>query len=751
MLLPSLSLLALLSGLVCATPTPSPSMYVHAQRTRPARGFVALSTASSDHMLDMRIHLAQRDPAGLRAVLDAVSDPSNPQYGQYLSRAQVESFTRPTDETRNAVNNWLATHGLNATDASSAGDWIAVQVPASVANTMLGAEYRLFAHERSNSTLVRTLSYSLPLSLQGHVKTVWPGTSFFNPHALPVSAVQPLRRSGPVPELVKRFDLSEINAVLGKYGLKPVSSSAKVSVSNSTTVLTPNDSATDRAHIDEILKNLGLPSLESGDVKVIVNDGPGTVFNGTTGSLPDWIQCILDHRSDCSIPGTGTGTTVAPSPPKQTTTKTKTTRTVTTTITITPTDEPTAAPPQPTSTSSSAPAPVPPPQHSSNPAPQPTSAPAPQIPAPTPGKTDASCKNTVTPKCLQQLYQIPTTRAKVASNKIGVTAYINQFGQKSDLRSFLQQFRPDIDDANTGFNTQSIDGGVNPQGSGSAGVEANLDLQYTIGLATGVPTTFITVGNQGRNGFLDTITQLLASDSPPQVLTTSYGQSEDDVAPQDAEAMCNAYMQLGARGVSILFASGDSGVGDSNDECKRDGKFQPTFPAGCPFLTAVGSTDGIAPERGASFSSGGFSELFAQPSYQSSHISTFLSRSSVSPSSGRFNPSGRAFPDVSTLGTRFAVINGGRTTGVQGTSASSPVFASIIALLNDERAQRGMPPLGFLNPWLYGKASGAFMDVVEGNNPGCGTDGFEAAKGWDPVTGLGTPSYPALRVAAGLA
>ncbi|KZV95297.1 family S53 protease-like protein [Exidia glandulosa HHB12029] len=567
MLLPSLSLVALLTGLAYATPTPAPSMYVHAQRTRPARGFVALSTASSDHLLDMRIHLAQRDPAGLRAVLDAVSDPSHPQYGQYLSRAQVESFTRPTDETRNAVNNWLATHGLNATDASSAGDWIAVQVPASVANTMLGAEYTLFAHERSNSTLVRTLSYSLPLSLQGHVKTVWPGTS-------------------------------------------------------------------------------------------------------------------------CQ---------------------------------------------------------------SSNPAPQPTSAPAPQIPAPTPGKTDASCKNTVTPKCLQQLYQIPTTRAKVASNKIGVTAYINQFGQKSDLRSFLQQFRPDIDDSNTGFNTQSIDGGVNPQGSGSAGVEANLDLQYTIGLATGVPTTFITVGNQGRNGFLDTITQLLASDSPPQVLTTSYGQSEDDVAPQDAEAMCNAYMQLGARGVSILFASGDSGVGDSNDECKRDGKFQPTFPAGCPFLTAVGSTDGIAPERGASFSSGGFSELFAQPSYQSAHIATFLSRSSVPASSGRFNPSGRAFPDVSTLGTRFAVINAGRTTGVQGTSASSPVFASIIALLNDERAQRGMPPLGFLNPWLYGKASGAFMDVVEGNNPGCGTDGFEAAKGWDPVTGLGTPSYPALRVAAGLA
>lgn len=95
------------------------------------------------------------------------------------------------------------------------------------------------------------------------------------------------------------------------------------------------------------------------------------------------------------------------------------------------------------------------------------------------------------------------------------------------------------------------------------------------------------------------------------------------------------------------------------------------------------------------------------------------------------------------------------------------MFASIIALLNDERAQRGMPPLGFLNPWLYGAARGAFMDVAQGSNPGCGKIGYQASQGWDPVrdvyflrvtmltvipqvTGLGTPNYPALRAAAGL-
>ena len=69
-----------------------------------------------------------------------------------------------------------------------------------------------------------------------------------------------------------------------------------------------------------------------------------------------------------------------------------------------------------------------------------------------------------------------------------------------------------------------------------------------------------------------------------------------------------------------------------------------------------------------------------------------------------------------------------------GTSASSPTFASIVALLNDRLIAAGRSPLGFLNPWLYSTASGAFNDVVGGSNPGCGTSGFEALEGWDPVS-----------------
>jgi tripeptidyl-peptidase-1 len=76
-----------------------------------------------------------------------------------------------------------------------------------------------------------------------------------------------------------------------------------------------------------------------------------------------------------------------------------------------------------------------------------------------------------------------------------------------------------------------------------------------------------------------------------------------------------------------------------------------------------------------------------------------------------------------------------------GTSASSPTVAGIFALLNDYRLSLGKPTLGFINPLIYSNATSGFNDIIEGFNPGCGTDGFSAGFGWDPVTGLGTPDF----------
>ena len=127
----------------------------------------------------------------------------------------------------------------------------------------------------------------------------------------------------------------------------------------------------------------------------------------------------------------------------------------------------------------------------------------------------------------------------------------------------------------------------------------------------------------------------------------------------------------------------------------------------------------------------------------------------------------QAFPDVSAQGDFFRIFLRGRPTLIGGTSASSPTFAAVVSLLNDARIASGLPPLGFLNPLLYGKGVGGLNDVTVGSNAGCGTPGFnvspytivwsvyrtlmslclraKATQGWDPVTGLGTPNFGKLK------
>ncbi|KAI1043517.1 hypothetical protein LB505_010162 [Fusarium chuoi] len=80
---------------------------------------------------------------------------------------------------------------------------------------------------------------------------------------------------------------------------------------------------------------------------------------------------------------------------------------------------------------------------------------------------------------------------------------------------------------------------------------------------------------------------------------------------------------------------------------------------------------------------------------------------------------------------------------ISGTSAATPLFASIVTLINEQRLKAGKSPVGFINLVMYQNPQ-IFNDITKGNNEGCGTKGFSAVPGWDPVTGLGTPKYPAM-------
>ncbi|KAI0728903.1 peptidase S8/S53 domain-containing protein [Fomitopsis betulina] len=384
------------------------------------------------------------------------------------------------------------------------------------------------------------------------------------------------------------------------------------------------------------------------------------------------------------------------------------------------------------------------------------------------GQVAASCNGTITPECLLELYNATTYTPQAAGkNKIAVTGYLEQYANYADYHQFLEELVPDA--ATSNFTTVYINGGQNNQTSSEAGVEADLDTQYAFSLTYPTPGTFYTTGGSppftpddlettdSNEPYAQWLEYVLAEDDLPQSISTSYGDDEQTVPYSYATRVCAEFAKLGAQGVSIMFSSGDGGVGDGDpdpatQECySNDGtnktEFIPGFPASCPYVTAVGATSQV-PEIAAWFSGGGFSNYWARPSYQDTAVTGYLSELAPDTYAGLYNASGRAYPDVSAEGVNFTIVWSGETGLVDGTSCSSPTFTAFVSLLNDARLASGKAALGFLNPLIYSlnaQTVTGFNDITVGNNPGCGTEGFNATVGWDPVTGWGTPNFGILK------
>ena len=288
-----------------------------------------------------------------------------------------------------------------------------------------------------------------------------------------------------------------------------------------------------------------------------------------------------------------------------------------------------------------------------------------------------------------------------------------------------------------------------------------------------------------------------------RVLSNSYGSNELQMPEAAAQRACNEYMKLGLKGHTIIFSSGDYGpaghplggkaglpqtygcidpdyLGASDTDIEKNARhngtvFSPQFPASCPYVTSVGATRltpgqiiagpespmfglGESPDAPLCYftSSGGTSNYFKTPDYQKSVVDAYFrdhnpgyptyvynGTSSVGAHGGIYAAGGRAIPDVAANGQHLASFIFGEFDPTAGTSIAAPIFASIINLINEERTAAGKGPVGFVNPVLYANP-GAFNDIMTGNNPGCNTEGFHAAPGWDPITGLGTPNFPKL-------
>lgn len=405
------------------------------------------------------------------------------------------------------------------------------------------------------------------------------------------------------------------------------------------------------------------------------------------------------------------------------------------------------------------------------------------------------CDEFIVPDCLRALYLFPPNIAANPKNSYGIVEYTPEAYLQGDLNLFFANFSTNQKQKTP--TTDLIDGAVvqtTDQGFEYNG-ESDLDLEYAMTLVNPQPVTLYQAGDlvEGAsfNNFLDAIDGSYCTfeggDDPTQdavypdpfggyqgpencggfaatkVISTSYGYNEADLTAFYEMRQCSEYMKLGLQGTTILYSSGDYGVAGNGGQCiaangsyndGTSGRFNPSFPGTCPYVTSVGATQikpgasVTAPEEACEtviFSGGGFSNVFPMPSYQSAAVKEFFANHLPPYTAAQYNNSQmtRGYPDISANGANYVVAIDGTFSLVYGTSCSSPVVGSILTLVNEARLTIGKSSIGFINPTLYANP-GILNDITSGGNQGCGTPGFTATTGWDPVTGLGTPNFPKL-------
>ena len=330
------------------------------------------------------------------------------------------------------------------------------------------------------------------------------------------------------------------------------------------------------------------------------------------------------------------------------------------------------------------------------------------------------------PPQVAQLYSFPT-----GVNGAGQTIGIIELGggyNSSDLSSYFAG----LSIAEPRVTAVSVDGATNSPNDPNADGEVALDIEVAGSIAPGANIAVYFTTNTSQ-GFVDALTTAIhdTANGPPSVISISWGSPESNWTAQSMTALDEACQSAAALGITITVASGDSGSSDGVSGNNVD------FPASSPHVLGCGGTELIAANgaiqqevvwndqpQGGGASGGGVSSVFALPPWQEN------SNVPPSPISG----GGRGVPDVAgdaSPETGYNVFYDGQSAVVGGTSAVAPLWAALIALLNQQRGSN----IGFANPTLYQNAENGFHDITQGNN-----GSYSARPGWDPCTGLGSPN-----------
>jgi len=395
--------------------------------------------------------------------------------------------------------------------------------------------------------------------------------------------------------------------------------------------------------------------------------------------------------------------------------------------------------------------------------------------------TSPNGMDAVIAQTLFSLYNFPAeTSGSALSTSQGVIEFEGECYSPTNLVTYGQQ----VD-----ITVVPVSKTIGPNQPNSPQLEAELDIQFIATVNDEAANWFWL--EQGDNWLYLFAVHFMNTAAVPMVNSISYAWSEMDqceINPSECQTLgvtsqgyvlrCNTeFQKIAVRGVSLLSASGDSGANGRTDEYCTDTYLKPAFPACSPYITSVGATQINSPvynlanpptlctsgewscisggdEVCVSYdvseftSGGGFSVYATAMSYQTAAIKGYFNSGVTLPPAGYYNATGRGYPDVTSIGHNCMIYSGG-VEAVGGTSCATPSFAGVASLLNQAQIAKTGKPLGFLNPFLYQmwtSQPNTFNDITSGDNKctesGCAAScqGYYAYKGWDAVSGLGSPN-----------
>lgn len=666
-------LVAALAALASAGPVPS-SHVVHEKRHSLDPRWNRGDRVHPDSILPMRIGLSQSNMDDAHVHLMDVSDPDSPNYGKHWTSEEVIEFFKPSDETTAAVRDWLVASGISDRRITLADNkaWFAFDATAAEAERLLHAEFFEFEDDWSGGTLAGCDVYHLPEHLTRHVDYVTPGIKLLAPS---------IDRTKKSQRKTKRMSLGKGG---GHIKPPPKFHAPKIDFKSHKANLTNCDQVITPACVAALYQ---IPEYTGGYAKT---PNPKNVMGIYEAIAQYYYQEDLDLFFSEFTPYIANGT------------------------------------------------------------------------HPSLISVDGGTSLTTDPNEAGGEVELDL----LLSYPIVYPQSIAIWQEDDDYYEVNGYGNPNL---TGGFNhvLDSIDGSYCTYSAfGETGDDPEVDPVYP------------DPNPGGYKGQLQ-----CGVYKPTTVISFSYGGQEVHATYAYQRRQCNEFLKLGLQGVSFLFSSGDAGVGNYPYPYSDDGPtgclgpegrvFNPTWPDNCPWVTSVGATkvypghsvyeyqpesavyDPAGHPYAVNYSSGGgFSNVYPVADYQKSAVASYfanhnppyayysvlvtntsdipdLGNGTYSPGGvpgGVYNRIGRGTPDVAANGDNIAVFVGGQSGLSGGTSASCPIFASIINRINEERLNAGKSSLGFLNPTLY-KHPEMFKDVVNGTNPGCLTDGFSAVSG----------------------